>query len=152
MAVSDCDEAPFCPALPYCVSAQRSREDMDLCPSGEPYMNPSSNQTVECNPRSRALSCPEGFSCYSSNDSAEGTCCPVQHKLKSGQCPFLVPVSVDSCDNECATDDDCDSSLKCCSNGCGTQCVEPLIKTACQHTQVSILFKFKFNFIINIIF
>jgi len=96
MAVSDCDEAPFCPALPYCVSSQRSREDVFL---------------------------------------------PELADIKSGQCPFLVPVSVDSCDNECVSDEHCDGSLKCCSNGCGTQCVEPLIKTACQHMQTIMKYK-----------
>lgn len=72
LAVTKCAEAPFCPALPFCVAVQRSRQDTDLdydeseltvpsCPVGEPYVD-ADNRTVECNPRSRALSCPEGKS------------------------------------------------------------------------------------------
>ncbi len=154
MKVSPCDDAPFCPALPYCVDVQgRSSggddlerlDDLELedqqplrveCPQGEPFVSTGSDVPLACNPRSRALTCPSDYSCHSEDDSAEGVCCPVQHTVKSGQCPFLVPVSVDTCDNECMADEDCDGTLKCCSNGCGTQCVEPLIKTSCQHQQL----------------
>ena len=161
MVLSNCPEAPFCPALPFCTAVQRSREGEQEeegqeeeetvaveelgCPVGEPYLNPADNSSVLCNPRSRALSCPDGFSCYSEGNGAEGTCCPIQRDLKAGQCPYLVPVSVDSCDNECSADEDCDGQLKCCSNGCGTQCVEPLIKTACQHTQMIMKYKAREN-------
>ncbi|XP_045033793.1 LOW QUALITY PROTEIN: uncharacterized protein LOC116929499 [Daphnia magna] len=157
LVVSSCPEAPFCPALPFCTTVQRNREDTNIqeeeveeeliaaCPLGDPYVNPADNVTIQCNPRSRALSCPEGFSCYSENNSADGACCPVQHLIKAGQCPYLVPISVDSCDSECSADEDCDGQLKCCSNGCGTQCVEPLIKTACQHTQMIMKYKAREN-------
>ena len=134
MIVSQCAEPPFCPALPYCVDSRR--EDKLTCPEGEPYVNSSNHQILTCNPRSRVLTCPEGFTCLNEGQSDEGVCCPSQHTVKAGQCPFLVPISVDTCDNECVSDDECDGSMKCCSNGCGTQCVEPLIKTACQHMQL----------------
>lgn len=57
---------------------------------------------------------------------------------KNGQCPFLVPPgtegsTIDSCEYECRSDSHCDGTKRCCSNGCGTQCVEPELKTACQH-------------------
>ena len=134
MIVSQCAEPPFCPALPYCVDSRR--EDKLTCPEGEPYVNSSNHQILTCNPRSRVLTCPEGFTCLNEGQSDEGVCCPSQHTVKAGQCPFLVPISVDTCDNECVSDDECDGSMKCCANGCGTQCVEPLIKTACQHMQL----------------
>lgn len=141
MLATTCDDPPFCPALPYCADVKRTAVEPPQCPTGEAYVNPLTDQVLSCNPRSRALTCPDGFSCQSDEDSAEGVCCPVEHAVKAGQCPFLVPVSVDSCDNECASDEDCDGSLKCCSNGCGTQCVEPLMKTACQHMQLIMKYK-----------
>lgn len=146
MAIADCSDAPFCPALPYCVASQRRREDVieaASCPSGDAYVDPASDTITTCNLRSRAISCPQGFSCFSNSndDSGDGFCCPIQQTAKAGQCPFLVPVSVDSCDNECTSDEQCDGSQKCCSNGCGTQCVEPLIKTACQHMQTIMKYK-----------
>jgi hypothetical protein len=158
LVVSPCPETPFCPALPFCTAVQQlDREDTNVqeeeeieewtasCPAGEPFLNPVDNLPIQCNPRSRALSCPAGFSCYSENNGPDGTCCPIQHVIKAGQCPYLVPISVDSCDSECSADEDCDGQLKCCSNGCGTQCVEPLIKTACQHMQMIMKYKAREN-------
>ncbi|XP_046401941.1 uncharacterized protein LOC124167922 [Ischnura elegans] len=54
-------------------------------------------------------------------------------RKKPGQCPYLVPPGTGSCEYECRTDQHCNSSAKCCSNGCGTQCVQPLFLSACQH-------------------
>lgn len=89
----------------------------------------------------------KGYSCYNPDNAPDGVCCPIQNRpsVKSGQCPYLVPISVDSCDSECSMDEDCDGQQKCCSNGCGTQCVEPLLKTACQHTQMIMKYRAREN-------
>ena len=100
LVATQCNEAPFCPALPFCTAVSRSRVDED----DEDQVEDGQEETAKL--------------------------------IKAGQCPYLVPVSVDSCDSECSADEDCDGQLKCCSNGCGTQCVEPLVKTACQHAQM----------------
>lgn len=44
---------------------------------------------------------------------------------KEGQCPVLTPSETD-CDEECTNDAQCTFDLKCCANGCGTVCVEPV--------------------------
>ncbi len=41
---------------------------------------------------------------------------------KPGTCPG--PVGPGTCVEECATDHDCVSDQKCCSNGCGHVCVD----------------------------
>lgn len=43
---------------------------------------------------------------------------------KSGSCPELTGFGI--CIVECASDDDCSGNLKCCSNGCGLTCQQPL--------------------------
>ncbi|XP_057651996.1 uncharacterized protein LOC130891358 isoform X1 [Diorhabda carinulata] len=62
-------------------------------------------------------------------------CPPVPACLpkKVGQCPYLVPATTTSCDFECNSDMACNGTTRCCSNGCGTQCIEPLLLTGCQH-------------------
>lgn len=42
---------------------------------------------------------------------------------KSGECPRLMKAV---CISKCTTDNDCLGELKCCSNGCGRECVAPI--------------------------
>ncbi|XP_055616129.1 uncharacterized protein LOC129762150 isoform X2 [Toxorhynchites rutilus septentrionalis] len=99
--------------------------------------------SCECRDPCDSVACPDGQECRSVEVSCEGEYCPpvpACFPKKPGQCPFLVPPGSensesDSCEYECRTDAHCDGSKRCCSNGCGTQCVEPQLKTACQHLQ-----------------
>ena len=47
--------------------------------------------------------------------------CPVS--VKDGLCPRASPYG--PCVTTCGADEDCDGSKKCCSNGCGSWCLEP---------------------------
>lgn len=89
------------------------------------------------------VECPENQECRTVDVSCDGEYCPPVPaclQRKPGQCPFLIPPGneesdMDACDYECRSDSHCEGSKRCCSNGCGTQCVEPQLKTACQHLQ-----------------
>lgn len=98
--------------------------------------------TCECRSPCDGIECQEGHECRIVEVSCENEYCPPVPACmprKPGQCPYLVPPGYDSyddsCDFECRSDYHCEGSKRCCSNGCGTQCVEPEIKTACQHLQ-----------------
>ncbi|GBP03548.1 Thyroglobulin [Eumeta japonica] len=58
---------------------------------------------------------------------------PVSAPIWCHQDPITLDANV--CAYECRTDNHCDGAKRCCSNGCGTQCVLPQMKTACQHLQ-----------------
>ncbi|KAK8392409.1 hypothetical protein O3P69_014644 [Scylla paramamosain] len=122
-----------CPAVPQCVPVLEAWS-APSCPLGDPYTLPETNATLACSPRARALECPQGYSCLAEDSGVEGVCCPSPGaSKKAGQCPFLVPVLSGSCDLECSDDSHCLGDHKCCSNGCGTQCLPPIIMTACEH-------------------
>ncbi|XP_030369392.1 uncharacterized protein LOC115620335 [Scaptodrosophila lebanonensis] len=97
----------------------------------------------QCRDPCEGVSCGDGKECRIVDVSCdEEYCPPVPACLprKPGQCPYLVPPGPDNldantCAYECRTDTHCEGARRCCSNGCGTQCVEPQLKTACQHLQ-----------------
>lgn len=98
--------------------------------------------TCSCRDPCEDVQCDDTQECRTVEVSCEGEYCPpvpACFPKKQGQCPYLVPPasedSDDACDYECRSDSHCSESKKCCSNGCGTVCVEPQLKTACQHLQ-----------------
>lgn len=131
-----------------CEELRETLECLDLtCRMGCDYgfvLDPETQcPACECRDPCDGVSCGEGEECRTVEVSCEGEYCPPVPAClprKPGQCPFLVPPgsedsSSDVCDYECRSDFHCDGQLRCCSNGCGTQCVQPQMKTACQHLQ-----------------
>ncbi|ALC45954.1 CG5639, partial [Drosophila busckii] len=129
-------------------SCQQLREQLDCldltCRMGCEYGFALDAETrcpaCQCrDPCEGVTNCGEGKECRIVDVSCEGEYCPPVPAClprKPGQCPYLVPPGpTDSCAYECRTDAHCAGSRRCCSNGCGTQCVEPQLKTACQHLQ-----------------
>ncbi|KAM7443673.1 hypothetical protein ABFA07_007562 [Porites harrisoni] len=51
--------------------------------------------------------------------------------VKDGVCPKAGPFG--ACVVTCGADEDCDGSKKCCSNGCGAWCVEPMCPPGQEH-------------------
>nr|XP_058947870.1 thyroglobulin-like isoform X2 [Pocillopora verrucosa] len=51
--------------------------------------------------------------------------------VKDGLCPRASPYG--PCVTTCGADEDCDGSKKCCSNGCGSWCLEPMCPSGQQH-------------------
>lgn len=129
-----------------CDNLKESLECLDLtCRMGCDYgfiLDPDTQcPSCECRDPCDAVNCGDGHECRTVEVSCEGEYCPSVPAClprKPGQCPFLVPPGnegsgADFCEYECRSDFHCDGDMRCCSNGCGTQCVKPQLKTACQH-------------------
>lgn len=130
----------------FIFSLRNSLECLDLtCRMGCEYgfvLDPETRcPSCECRDPCDSVTCADSEECRSVEVTCiEEYCPPVPACLpkKNGQCPFLVPPgtegsTIDSCEYECRSDSHCEGTKRCCSNGCGTQCVEPQLKTACQH-------------------
>lgn len=99
--------------------------------------------TCQCRDPCGGVECKDSEECRTVEVSCEESYCPPVPSCfpkKQGQCPFLVPPAgdeenEDACSFECRSDIHCVDNKKCCSNGCGTVCVEPMLKSACQHLQ-----------------
>ncbi|XP_017786716.1 PREDICTED: balbiani ring protein 3-like [Nicrophorus vespilloides] len=91
--------------------------------------------TCQCRDPCNGISCNEDQQCQLVEVSCKDHYCPPVPAClpkKMGQCPYLVAAST-SCDFECNSDMACNGTMRCCSNGCGTQCIEPMLLTGCQH-------------------
>lgn len=133
-------------------SCQQLREELDCldltCRMGCEYgfaLDPHTRcPACQCRDPCDGVTCGRGKECRIVDVSCEGEYCPPVPAClprKPGQCPYLVPpgptdnLDANICAYECRTDAHCEGTRRCCSNGCGTQCVEPQLKTACQHLQ-----------------
>ncbi|PNF36509.1 Amyloid beta A4 protein [Cryptotermes secundus] len=124
-----------------CVALREALGCLDLtCRLGCDYgfvLDPSTRCPLcECRNPCDDIHCPKGQICQMVEANCENEYCPPVPAClpkKSGQCPYLIPVTAGSCDYECRSDLNCNGTAKCCSNGCGTRCVEPVMLTACQH-------------------
>ncbi|KAL1501147.1 hypothetical protein ABEB36_006531 [Hypothenemus hampei] len=124
-----------------CLELRESMDCLDLtCRMGCEYGFILSEETgcpiCQCRDPCSGISCRQDEQCQLVEVSCRDHYCPPVPAClpkKLGQCPYLVPAASPSCDFQCNSDLSCNGSMRCCSNGCGTQCVEPLLFTACQH-------------------
>ncbi|XP_074036900.1 uncharacterized protein [Leptinotarsa decemlineata] len=124
-----------------CTELRESLDCLDLtCRMGCEYGFILNEDTrcpqCQCRDPCNTIDCGDGEECQLVEVSCKDHYCPPVPAClpkKVGQCPYLVPASTTSCDFECNSDMACNGTMRCCSNGCGTQCIEPLLLTACQH-------------------
>lgn len=123
-----------------CVKIRETSECLDLtCRMGCDYgfiINENTDcPTCQCRDPCANVNCDANEHCQLVEVSCKDHYCPPVPAClpkKVGQCPYLMPATSTSCDFECNSDLICNDTAKCCSNGCGTQCVEPLILTGAQ--------------------
>ncbi|XP_078617299.1 uncharacterized protein LOC144885289 [Branchiostoma floridae x Branchiostoma japonicum] len=108
------------------------------CAEGEIYA-PYACETDPCKGAVCEGQAPEEVHCVP--DYCDGRCMPVFYNKtgegervkcaseEKGQCPAVPYGLKGSCAFECSTDNECKAGQKCCSNGCGKQCVRAQFKT-----------------------
>nr|CDJ83051.1 Whey acidic protein and Thyroglobulin type-1 and Proteinase inhibitor I15 and Proteinase inhibitor I2 domain containing protein [Haemonchus contortus] len=113
MAAVSCFQSENCPPQPRCV--------LNLCPRGEPFI--SQVGVVEtCNSNDQ---CPSGHWCHQVGFSSTGLCCALPARaVHAGRCPPTAPLlhNLTVCGFNCRSDGDCQSTEKCCYDGCGLHC------------------------------
>ncbi|XP_060079100.1 fibrillin-2-like [Ylistrum balloti] len=71
--------------------------------------------------------CPNAFSCLQMTGQSFRLCCPIRlSPVKRGQCPPLTNGTIGICLEQCSDDTECSGNRKCCSNGCGHTCQNPV--------------------------
>ncbi|XP_076257897.1 uncharacterized protein LOC143194965 [Rhynchophorus ferrugineus] len=124
-----------------CEELRNTRDCLDLtcrmgCEYGFILSEETGCPTCQCRDPCGSVTCNEDEQCQLVEVNCKDHYCPPVPAClpkKIGQCPYLVPATSTTCDFECYSDTVCNGTMRCCSNGCGTQCVEPLLFTACQH-------------------
>ncbi|KAK6054295.1 WAP-type 'four-disulfide core [Cooperia oncophora] len=110
------------------ISGTRTTDDipncagvLNLCPRGEPFI--SQVGVVEtCNSNDQ---CPSGHWCNQMGFSSSGLCCALPTRAAhSGVCPPTTPLlhNLTVCGFDCRSDGDCQTTEKCCYDGCGLRC------------------------------
>lgn len=131
-------------ALKNCTEIWETSECLDLtCRMGCDYgfvLEDDGCPSCQCRDPCATVACNQDEHCQLVEVSCKDHYCPPVPAClpkKIGQCPYLVPATGSTtCDFACNSDLACNGTLKCCSNGCGTQCVDPLLLTGCQHARI----------------
>uniref|UniRef100_A0A9J2Q468 Thyroglobulin type-1 domain-containing protein n=1 Tax=Ascaris lumbricoides TaxID=6252 RepID=A0A9J2Q468_ASCLU len=117
MSDVQCFQQSYCPQQPRCV--------VNVCPSGSPFSSLLVTQVDLCG---RDADCPTGYWCNRVGVNAnKGMCClEPKRRSNNARCPVVVPLidgETERCKIWCRSDEECDSSEKCCYDGCGLRCI-----------------------------
>ncbi|VEN35788.1 unnamed protein product [Callosobruchus maculatus] len=127
-----------------CTDLRESMECLDLtcrmgCEYGFVLNQDTGCPNCQCRDPCSSVTCKENEQCQLVEVSCRDHYCPPVPAClpkKVGQCPYLIPATSTSCNFQCSSDLACNGTMRCCSNGCGTQCTEPLLLTGCQHSRL----------------
>jgi hypothetical protein len=105
------------------------------CPYGiEAYVDDNQCNRCQCQNPCSKVDCPPNSQCAidinrNRTTSEDPDFIAVCREInKEGECPTLEHREETNCEQECRNDADCSLQLKCCSTGCGTSCIEPIVQ------------------------
>ncbi|XP_041368506.1 neurogenic locus notch homolog protein 2-like [Gigantopelta aegis] len=110
------------------------------CPSGTSCQDQQVQCVVPpCHPVALCVAtpCTSHSDCLNGGSCSDGKCfcfgpysgsrCQYESVVKNGSCPNVTGI-VGTCVSRCQTDNNCTGNMKCCSNGCGHVCMQPVVK------------------------
>ncbi|XP_067675092.1 mucin-2-like [Haliotis asinina] len=115
MVATNCFNPP-CETVMTCIDPPQSTHA--ACQSGFPMVAADRMTEITCTPG--GMQCPKESSCAFDPSENIAVCC--WKVYKPGQCP--KPTGPGFCAKLCQDDGACPGDQKCCSNGCGTQCMD----------------------------
>ncbi|XP_033641761.1 prestalk protein-like isoform X2 [Asterias rubens] len=128
-----------------CVEDCRIHSDCNefhiCCPNGcgHQCMVPSN---VVCAEIMCAIYCEFGY--QQTQDGCDTCSCVEDRMVKEGSCPVLEDGMIGLCVESCSSDGECNNDMKCCSNGCGHTCVQP-VKVVCAEIMCAIYCEFGYQ-------
>lgn len=129
-----------CPPIPTC---KKARSLSDLCPAGQPLTIHDTPRPFLCGHEPGKPMCPPTYKCLVQSGNDYGVCCPSAVVFqKPGSCPRSDDIRISPsagvlCGSPCDGDMECPQMEKCCSsNGCGTNCRQPVNVTTCHQARM----------------
>ncbi|ESO97855.1 hypothetical protein LOTGIDRAFT_228395 [Lottia gigantea] len=121
-----CIEPP-CPegiVYPVCVKVKDKDAENNPCEYGSPFLD-EKRKPINCSQVDKT--CPHGSVCEQDPEIGWSLCC--SRCYNPGSCVEVEekPDRPELCKEDCVLDGDCGAIKKCCFNGCGQVCTDPIL-------------------------
>ncbi|XP_033641762.1 cysteine-rich motor neuron 1 protein-like isoform X3 [Asterias rubens] len=136
------DDGVFGVCSESCHHDGNCTETQKCCSNGCGHSCMEVVQPVVCAEIMCAIYCEFGY--QQTQDGCDTCSCVEDRMVKEGSCPVLEDGMIGLCVESCSSDGECNNDMKCCSNGCGHTCVQP-VKVVCAEIMCAIYCEFGYQ-------